>query len=110
MAVNNLDLDVKFWDLGPGWRLYPTQPLILDLYRQKYAKTPVRFRFFKSYDRLNQRMYEHSRFFRLHWPKSNHWGRFRHKYSLPALQPGFMAHFRIFSNNQIGETHDNLNK
>ena len=66
MAVNNLDLDVKFWDLGPGWRLYPTQPLSLDLYRQKYAKTPVRFRFFKSYDRLNQRMYEHSRHFFAH--------------------------------------------
>ena len=65
MAVNNLDLDVKFWDLGPGWQLYPIQPLSLDLYRQKYAKTPVRFRFFKSYDRLNQHMYEHSRFFHL---------------------------------------------
>ena len=29
-------------------------------------------------------------------PKSNHWSRFRHKYSLHALQPAFMAHFRIF--------------
>ena len=66
MAVNNLDLDAKFWDLGPGFRFYPTQPLSLDLYRQNYAKTPVRFRFFKSYDRLNQQMNEHSRFFRLH--------------------------------------------
>ena len=56
MAVNNLDLDAKFWDLGPGFRFYPTQPLSLDLYRQNYAKTPVRFRFFKSYDRLNQQM------------------------------------------------------
>ena len=109
MAVNNLDLDVKFWDLGPGWRLYPTQPLILDLYRQKYAKNRSMFSVFQKLWPFKS---AHVRAFAIFspTPKSNHWGRFRHKYSLPALQPGFMAHFRIFSNNQIGETHDNLNK
>ena len=30
-------------------------------YRQKYAKTPVRFQYFKSYDRLYHHMYEHFR-------------------------------------------------
>ena len=47
MAVNNPNLDVKFWDLGLGWLLNSTQPLILDLNRQKHAKTPLRFRFSK---------------------------------------------------------------
>ena len=92
MAVNNLDFDVRFWNLGPGWQLYPTQPLSLDLYRQKYAKIPIRFRFFKSYDRLNQQIYEHSRFFYLHQNRTTG----TDFVSLPALQPGFMAHFRIF--------------
>ena len=47
MAVNNLDLDVKFWDLGPGWRLYSTQPLSLDLYSKKYTKPLYVFVFSK---------------------------------------------------------------
>ena len=47
------------------YQLY-LKPLSLDHYRQKHAKTLVSFLFFKSYDRLNQHMYEHLRFFRLH--------------------------------------------
>ena len=31
------------------------------IYRQKYAKSPVRFQYFKSYGRLYQRMYKHFR-------------------------------------------------
>ena len=95
MAVNNLDLDVKFWNLGPGWQLCPTQPLSLDRYWQKHAKNSVRFRFFKRYDRLNQHMYEHLRFFRLHQNRTTG-ADFVINTALPPLQPGFMAHFRIF--------------
>ena len=108
MAVNNLDLDAKFWDLGPGWRFYPTQPLSLDLYRQKYAKTPVRFRFFKSYDRLNQHMYEHSRFFRLHQNRTTG-ADFVINTAYPLCSPASWLTSE-FSNNQIGEIHDHLNK
>ena len=48
MAVNNLDLDVKFWYLRPGWRLYFTQPLSLEFYRKKYAKKPCTFSIFQK--------------------------------------------------------------
>ena len=54
MAVDNLDLDVKFWDSGPGWQVYPTKPLILDLYMQKHSQKLWPFEL------------AHSRFFRLH--------------------------------------------
>ena len=89
------------------YQLY-LKPLSLDHYRQKHAKTLVSFLFFKSYDRLNQHMYEHLRFFRLHQNRIT--GADFVIKQLTRFAARLHGSLQNFSNNQIGEIHDNLNK